>query len=63
MIRVGNQAANAWHWIVLVASPSISIDGQYLVVSHTDREDRTRIISARKMTRKERKQYEEGQEK
>jgi uncharacterized DUF497 family protein len=33
--------------------------GRVLVVSHTDREDRTRIISARKATRKERKFYEE----
>lgn len=39
-----------------------SRDGRYLIVSHTDRDDRTRIISARKMTRKERKQYEEGQD-
>lgn len=31
-----------------------------LVVLHTDREGRTRIISARLMTRKERKIYEEG---
>ena len=37
-----------------------SSDGRFLVVSHTDREDRTGIISARKMSRKERKQYEEG---
>jgi uncharacterized DUF497 family protein len=29
-------------------------------VSHTHRGDRTRIISARKATRKERKQHEEG---
>jgi uncharacterized DUF497 family protein len=34
--------------------------GQLLVVSHTDREDRTRIISARRATRKETRQYEEG---
>ncbi len=33
-------------------------NGQFLVVSHTDREDRTRIISARQGTRKERKSYE-----
>ena len=33
--------------------------GGLLVVSHTDREDRTRIISARRATRKERKSYEE----
>ena len=31
-------------------------------VSHCQRENRTRIISARKTTRKERKQYEEGSE-
>ncbi len=33
--------------------------GDLLVVSHTDREERTRIISARRATRKERTQYEE----
>ena len=31
-----------------------------LVVSHTDRGDRIRVISARLMTRQERKIYEEG---
>ena len=31
-----------------------------LVVSHTERSDRTRIISARLMTRTERRIYEEG---
>ena len=31
-----------------------------LMVSHTEREERIRIISARELTRKERKQYEEG---
>jgi uncharacterized DUF497 family protein len=31
-----------------------------LVVSHMDRENRTRIISARQATPKERKAYEEG---
>jgi uncharacterized protein len=39
----------------------LSSDGHYLVVSHTDRGDGTRIISARRMTRKERKSYEEGE--
>jgi uncharacterized protein len=34
--------------------------GQLLVVSHTDRENRTRIISARRATRQERRFYEEG---
>ena len=33
--------------------------GRVLVVSHTDREDRNRIISARKATPRERKTYEE----
>jgi len=34
--------------------------GQLLVVSHTDRGNRTRIISARRATRQERRFYEEG---
>lgn len=38
----------------------ISGVGQLLVVSHTDRGDRVRIISARKATRQERRFYEEG---
>jgi len=33
--------------------------GRLLAVSHTDRDANIRIISARPMTRKERKQYEE----
>ena len=33
---------------------------QIVFVSHCQREDRMRIISARKATRRERKQYEEG---
>lgn len=33
--------------------------GRVLIVAHTDRDDRTRIISARKATKKERKFYEE----
>jgi uncharacterized protein len=36
-----------------------SIQGHLLIVSHTDRGQRTRIISARRATRKERKLYEE----
>jgi uncharacterized DUF497 family protein len=34
--------------------------GNLLVVSHTEREDRIRIISARRATRRERKSYERG---
>jgi uncharacterized protein len=37
-----------------------SSEGRLLVVSHTDREERIRIISARPATRREKKQYEEG---
>lgn len=38
----------------------MSSQKRLLVVSHADRENRTRIISVRLMTRKERKIYEEG---
>lgn len=34
--------------------------GELLVISHTDRENRTRIISARRATRQEKRFYEEG---
>jgi uncharacterized DUF497 family protein len=37
-----------------------SLKKRLIVVSHTQREDRTRIISARPMGRKERVIYEEG---
>jgi uncharacterized protein len=37
-----------------------SSEGHLLIVSHTDRGRHTRIISARRATRKERKLYEEG---
>ena len=33
--------------------------GRLVAVVHVDRDDRTRIISARDLTRRERKQYEE----
>ena len=36
----------------------ISVAGRRLMVAHTDRGDRTRIISARELTRKEREAYE-----
>lgn len=35
-------------------------EGQLLVVSHTDRRDRIRIISVRKADRRERREYEQG---
>jgi len=37
-----------------------SLEGRLLVVSHTDREDRLRIISAREASRRERRDYEDG---
>lgn len=38
----------------------LSTSGKIIILSHTDREDRIRIISARKATRKEQRFYEEG---
>lgn len=37
----------------------MSKGGKYLVVSYTERDDRTRLISARQMTARERKAYEQ----
>lgn len=37
-----------------------SLDGRLLVISHTDRESRVRIISARVASRRERRDYEDG---
>ncbi|WP_414572767.1 BrnT family toxin [Nostoc sp. CCY 9925] len=39
---------------------SLSRFGQLLVVAHTDRDEKIRIISARKATRQEKRFYEEG---
>jgi uncharacterized DUF497 family protein len=38
----------------------LSLFDRLLIVSHTDRSNRVRIISARLMTRQERRIYEEG---
>jgi len=38
----------------------LSLQKRLIVVSHTERGDRTRIINARLMNREERKIYEEG---
>jgi len=38
----------------------LSLKGRLIVVSHTERGDRTRIISARLMSREEKVIYEEG---
>ena len=45
-------------FITMGVTPSLRL----LVVVHTDRADRIRIISARPATRAEQKKYEEGQE-
>ena len=37
-----------------------STDGRLMLVSHTDRDNRIRIISARVATKRERKAYENG---
>jgi uncharacterized DUF497 family protein len=39
----------------------LSSAGRILIVSHTDRADRVRIISAREATRNERRFYEDGE--
>jgi uncharacterized protein len=39
----------------------LSRDGRLLIVNHTDRADRVRIISAREATRNERRFYEDGE--
>ena len=41
-------------------SMGLSADGRLLVVSHTDRGENVRIISARVASRPERKEYEDG---
>ncbi len=38
----------------------LSTGGKIIILSHTDRGDNIRIISARKATRKEQRFYEEG---
>ena len=37
-----------------------ALTGRLLIVCHTDRDQRIRIISARLVTRRERKEYEDG---
>jgi len=37
-----------------------SASGRLLIVSHTDRGDKVRLISAREATRRERRDYEDG---
>ena len=41
-------------------SIGVSTDSKTIVVVHTDREDATRIISARLATKRERESYEQG---
>jgi uncharacterized DUF497 family protein len=51
-----DHSANEHRFITIGMSRS----GKILMVAHTDRADKVRIISARKTTRRERKYYEEG---
>jgi len=39
----------------------VSLQGRLLVVSFAERPPKTRLISAREATRRERRQYEEGE--
>jgi uncharacterized DUF497 family protein len=41
-------------------SIGMSADGRVIILSHTDRDDRIRIISARQASRSEREGYEDG---
>src|SRR5437899_4148667 len=47
----------------MIRRPPRSTLFPYTTLFRSDRHDRTRIISARRMTRKERKSYEEGDRK
>ena len=38
----------------------MSTEGRLLIVSHTDRGDKVRLISAREASRRERRDYEDG---
>jgi uncharacterized DUF497 family protein len=75
--RSTDELANMlWEWAGLVRLPDpdhsgreerylllgSSTAGRLVVVAHTERGDRIRIISARKPTRPERRQYEQGSE-
>ena len=40
----------------------VSVQGRLLVVSFAERPPKTRLISAREATRRERRQYEEGED-
>jgi uncharacterized protein len=51
-----DHSVNENRWITF----GMSLEKRLLVVSHTERGGRTRIVSARLMDRKERKIYEEG---
>jgi uncharacterized protein len=51
-----NHSIGEKRWVVIGQSKN----GRLLFVSHTDRDDLTRIISAREVTRRERLIYEES---
>ena len=56
LMRDPHHSLSEERYLVLGASSA----GRLLVVSHTERPPRTRIISARPATRNERSHYEEG---
>jgi len=56
-IPTPGQSATEARWVEL----GLSQFGRLLVVAFTERRSKIRIISARLATRKERKEYEEGQ--
>jgi uncharacterized protein len=51
-----DHSTNKQRYIII----GISQFGQLLIVSHTDRGEKVRIISARRATRQERRFYEQG---
>ena len=51
-----DHSTGEYRWLTM----GLSSEGKVLVVAHTDRGKRTRLISARLATRNERRDYEEG---
>jgi uncharacterized DUF497 family protein len=54
-VRDPDQAVDEDRYLIF----GMSKDGKYLVVSYTERGDRIRLISARQMTPRERRAYEQ----
>ncbi|MBV8887630.1 MAG: BrnT family toxin [Chroococcidiopsidaceae cyanobacterium CP_BM_RX_35] len=56
MLLASGEADGESRYVII----GVSRFGQLLIVSHTDRGEKVRIISARKATPQERRFYEEG---